>query len=261
MIAWQCKFYFVRLIKLTNAHGNLNSNHKVLIHYGKSGPLKYLSHLELIRALERSFRRAGVEIKMSGGFHPRPKVSYVPALSVAVASSAEYLLAELVHPIPEDQLLTKITSALPKGLSIYGAKYIRDKKPSIASAVKSAAYRVKVEFDADSVDIVSLIDQIRGQERLLVRHKGKEKWVETNVALLDWTIVRESDNEHEFHILVSVGDSNSTRPELLVGKLSEVSPGLKGFKITEVNRVEQYVNRGNPLIDIYNFYERIFMKV
>ncbi|MHB8842111.1 MAG: TIGR03936 family radical SAM-associated protein [Candidatus Aquicultor sp.] len=232
---------------------------KVLIKYGKSGPLKYLSHLELIRALERSFRRAGVEVQVSGGFSPRPKVSHGPALSVGVASSAEYLQAELVYPVPEDELIKKITSALPEGLSIYRAKYIRDKKPSITSAVQSAAYRVKAEFDVDSVDIASLIEQIRGQERLLVRHKGKEKWVKTNVAILDWKIVHESGNEHEFHILISVGDSDSTRPELIAGKLSEISPDIEGFKITEVNRIEQYVNRENPLIDIYNFYESVKM--
>ncbi|HZD60730.1 MAG TPA: TIGR03936 family radical SAM-associated protein, partial [Anaerolineae bacterium] len=97
---------------------------KVILQYGKDGALKYLSHLELMRALERSFRRAKIGIEMSEGFNPRPKISYGPALPVGVSGRSEYLTIDIKDPIPEGELVEKLSCVLPEGLSISRAKYI-----------------------------------------------------------------------------------------------------------------------------------------
>lgn len=232
---------------------------KVLIKYGKTGPLKYLSHLELIRALERLFRRAGIEVLRSGGFNPRPKMSHGPALSVGTASCAEYMLADIKEPIQEEQLVQKISSGLPEGLTVYGAKYIKDGQPSIASAVQSAAYRVKARACLSRAEVDAAIKRLISQERLFVRHKDKEKWVETREAILDLKVEGEDDGTYDFNLLLSLGDQNSIRPEIAIEKLAEVAQSPCAFEIFEMCRIEQYVNRVRPLINIYNFYESVTM--
>lgn len=233
---------------------------EVIIQYGKGGPLRYLSHLELIRALERSFRRAKIDIQVSGGFNPRPKISYGPALSVGVGSRAEYMVINLKAPVSEKELLEKISFSLPKGLNIYRAKYIAEKSASIMSVVKSAAYHVRVDISPSNTDIGLIIDQLRQQERLLVKHKEKEKWVETSRAILDWQVERRIEGDHDFSLLLSMGDHDSIRPEIAISKLSEISPDLDSVEIVEICRTEQYVNRVSPLITIYDFYEGVNMR-
>jgi len=196
---------------------------------------------------------------MSLGFNPRPKVSYGPALPVGTGSSAEYMLADLREPVSEGVLIEKLSSVLPKGLSVYEAKYIRSGQPSIMSIVKSVAYRIRVKVAQPGVDMKLVIQELAGQERLLIQHKGKEKWVETNKAILDWELEQKSGGEYDLYLLMSVGDENSTRPEAVLNKLSEKSPQLNVMEALDIERIDQYVNRENPLLSIYKFYESVTM--
>ncbi len=230
---------------------------KLLIHYGKDGPLKYLSHLELIRALERSFRRAGIEVEASGGFNPRPKISYGPALPVGTSSSSEYLVAE-VKPLPcDDGLIERISGVLPKGLRAFRAKYIAQKQSSIASVIESVAYRVEAKISVLAGELAPLVELLRNEERILIKHKGKEKWVDTKESILDWNIEDAGGGRAVFHMLLAAGERNSVRPDVLIDRLVESYPQAHGIEVVRIERVATYVNRDIPLIDIYDFYKNV----
>ena len=64
--------------------------------FAKVGPMAFLSHLDLIRALPRSFRRIDMPIFYSSGFHPKPDMTFSPALSLGVASLSEVLDVKLI---------------------------------------------------------------------------------------------------------------------------------------------------------------------
>lgn len=237
----------------------LNAVPKLLLHYGKGGTLKYLSHLELARALERSFRRAGIEVNVSGGFNPRPKISYGPALPVGTSSSVEYLVADVKECVAEREIIERISRTLPKGLCVYGAKYIPQKHASLMSVVQAVAYRVAIEAGVATSGLSEYVERLLREEQLLVRHKGSEKWVETKVSILGWEVEETSAKTAVFSMVLSAGDRNSVRPEVLIAKLAEMTPELGGIEAVGIDRIGQYVNRENPLHDIYNFYESVTM--
>ncbi len=58
--------------------------------FSKTGELKYLSHLELSRLIERALRRANIPFSYTEGFHPTPRISFGPALPVGVEGLREY---------------------------------------------------------------------------------------------------------------------------------------------------------------------------
>ena len=64
---------------------------KLRIRYAKRGRLRFASHRDLARALERALRRAQVPMAFSAGFSPHPKISYIGAAPTGAASEAEYL--------------------------------------------------------------------------------------------------------------------------------------------------------------------------
>mgnify|MGYP000919467109 FL=1 len=90
----------------------------------KERDLRYLSHLELFRTIERGIRRAGLEMVFSEGFHPHPKLSFGPALSVGIASRDEYFDMELVQEYPEEKILADLNRVLPEGLQVLAVKKI-----------------------------------------------------------------------------------------------------------------------------------------
>jgi radical SAM-linked protein len=91
---------------------------RVRVRYAKRGRLKFASHRDFARALERALRRAGVPMALSAGFTPHPKISYLGAAPTGVASEAEYLEIGLSERVDPAWLLGVLDAALPAGLDV-----------------------------------------------------------------------------------------------------------------------------------------------
>ncbi|NLC39201.1 MAG: DUF2344 domain-containing protein, partial [Clostridia bacterium] len=63
----------------------------IRLEYSRCGTARFLSHLEMLRLFERSFRRASLPLAFSRGFNPHPKISFGPPLPVGVSGRREYL--------------------------------------------------------------------------------------------------------------------------------------------------------------------------
>ena len=59
--------------------------------FEKTGMAAYISHLDLMRLFQRSFKRAGLPLTHTKGFNPRPSVSIALPLSLGVESVCELL--------------------------------------------------------------------------------------------------------------------------------------------------------------------------
>src|SRR5271163_1942296 len=64
---------------------------RLVIRYAKRGRMRFASHRDIARAIERGVRRAGLPVAFSAGFSPHPKISYAGGAPTGVASEAEYL--------------------------------------------------------------------------------------------------------------------------------------------------------------------------
>lgn len=95
---------------------------KLKIVYTKEDEIKYISHLDHIRVLERALRRANIPMAYSQGFNPRMKISFkTRALKVGETSNnceAELLLTEGLSP---DIFTSRINAVLPKGMRVLSA--------------------------------------------------------------------------------------------------------------------------------------------
>ena len=90
------------------------------LRFTKEGPAIWSSHLDLMRALMRCFRRAGVSLKHSQGFTPHPELSILMPLSVGVESQcelAEFTLAEDCS-IPIEEVAGRMAPIMPAGLRV-----------------------------------------------------------------------------------------------------------------------------------------------
>lgn len=86
--------------------------------FSKVGPARFLSHLELARSMIRAFKRAGLNIVFSRGYHPMPRVSFVYALPVGIESDHESMDVEIYNDISITTLKEKINQQLPEGIKI-----------------------------------------------------------------------------------------------------------------------------------------------
>jgi radical SAM family uncharacterized protein/radical SAM-linked protein len=130
----------------------------VRIRYAKQGRLVALSHLELMHTLLRSIRRAGLPVAFSQGFHPKPRVSFGPALPVGVESVCEHMDLELLGPADARQVGDRLARELPPGLTMLSTELVDPRAPSISESQRAVHYRA--EFPGDKWSEAALRDRV-----------------------------------------------------------------------------------------------------
>ena len=118
--------------------------------FTKLGPSAFLSHLDLIRALPRAFRRAGVPMSYSGGFHPKPEMTFSPALSLGVMSLGEMMDVKLLCDGDAESWLAALSEGSPEGLDFIAGQKLADGEPSVSKIVDTATYAVA--FSRSAID-------------------------------------------------------------------------------------------------------------
>ncbi len=91
---------------------------RLRLRFTKRGRLRFTSHRDFQRALERAVRRSGVPVAFSAGFNPHPRISYAGAAPTGAASEAEYLEIALSRRCEPQALRTALDAALPVGLDV-----------------------------------------------------------------------------------------------------------------------------------------------
>ncbi|MFI6504128.1 TIGR03936 family radical SAM-associated protein [Nonomuraea typhae] len=91
---------------------------RLRIRYAKRGRLRFTSHRDISRAVERAVRRAGIPVAFSAGFSPHPKISYAGAAPTGVASEAEYLEIGVTEPCDPGRIRADLDASLPPGLDV-----------------------------------------------------------------------------------------------------------------------------------------------
>ena len=80
------------------------------LQYSKGEEARFLSHLDLMRAMERALRRARLPLAFSEGYNPHPRVAYASALAVGVTSEGEYLDLELEEDLSAQEVVDALSS-------------------------------------------------------------------------------------------------------------------------------------------------------
>jgi radical SAM-linked protein len=110
------------------------------VRYAKEGTGVFLSHLETMTALLRTFRRARLQIPHTQGFNPKPKVGFGPACPVGAESRAEYFDLELYGaPLPE-HVAAHIERELPQGLRLLSVAPLEKGAPSLSQGIRGMTW-------------------------------------------------------------------------------------------------------------------------
>ncbi|MBN1271747.1 MAG: TIGR03960 family B12-binding radical SAM protein [Candidatus Aminicenantes bacterium] len=108
--------------------------------YEKTGDARFLSHLEMSNAIQRSLRRAGIPVVCTQGFHPKMKISYLPALPLGMKGYAERLDFSSQNSFSKSAFLDRINGFLPKGLMFSDIKQLPPGTPKLNDDLEAAVY-------------------------------------------------------------------------------------------------------------------------
>ncbi len=147
----------------------------VRVRYGKLGRLVALSHLEIMTAILRAVRRAGLPVAYSQGYHPKPRVSFGPALPVGVESTCEYLDLELVGVHDAQAVGERLAAQLPGGLTLFEARPLDPRAPSLSESVRAVHYRAEFPDPWAPADLERRIATYQSAGSSVVRRTARPK--------------------------------------------------------------------------------------
>ena len=210
--------------------------------YRKTGRLKYLSHLELIRAMERCVRRAGLPYAISEGFSPHMKCAHSWALSVGVASFCEYMDVWLTDYLTPAKLLQALQQASVDELAPYELNYISDKEDAITKSHVQLSYLILYKADVNLIE--SRLTTLLSKGELIAparNPKKKDKRIDLNEHLLSRPSIKKLEvaggsYNIEMTMDTLVTERGMLNPILFAEALTE---GNDGIKITEITRIKQ----------------------
>lgn len=117
---------------------------KLRMQITKENGIRFVSHLEYMRTIERAVRRAKLPVAYSEGFNPHMKFSLASALGVGITSKAEFLEIELAEEIELATVRQNLAMALPLGIHIKAADIVDSKIPKLMASAAGADYLVQV---------------------------------------------------------------------------------------------------------------------
>ncbi|MDT8902250.1 TIGR03936 family radical SAM-associated protein [Anaeroselena agilis] len=114
----------------------------------KGEEVRYVSHLDYMRSIERAVRRSKLPAAYSEGFNPHMKIAFASALSVGVASEAEYMDIELTHELDPAAMGEALARHLPPGIAVRRLRPVSARHAALMAVVNLAAYRISLPLPA-----------------------------------------------------------------------------------------------------------------
>ncbi|MGY1844370.1 TIGR03936 family radical SAM-associated protein [Modestobacter sp. SYSU DS0875] len=145
---------------------------KLRLRYTKRGALRFASHRDLARALERALRRAQVPMAFSAGFSPHPKISYMGAAPTGAASEAEYVEIGLSQRRDPEQVRAALDASLPPGIDVLECVEAGEGTGSLADRLDATRWRIDLPGVAPE-QLSAALAELLARETVTVTKRAK----------------------------------------------------------------------------------------
>ena len=114
--------------------------------------MRFTGHLDLHKTWERIFRRSGLPLAYSQGFHPQPRLNLACALPLGFTSQAEMLDAWLEVSFPLNEVQVALIQSAPPGITIDKIEEIDLRTPALQTQVSASEYVITFLTPATGLD-------------------------------------------------------------------------------------------------------------
>lgn len=187
---------------------------KIRIKFTKTGCMKFIGHLDIMRFFQKAIRRSGLPIAFSEGFSPHMIMSFAAPLGVGVTSSGEYFDMELTEEISSAEITDRLNREMVEGMQVISARKIPEGKAGKAmSLVAAADYVVRFREGMELKDWEKCLDDFFRQDKIVILRKTKRSEKETDIR--PWILELRAEKNGIF-MKVSQGSVHNLKPELVL---------------------------------------------
>ncbi len=150
---------------------------RLYLSFSREKPLRFLSHLDMMRLWERALRRSDLPLRYSQGYHPRPRLSMAAPLTVGMTAEAEWMELELASSVALEEVCERLPAQLPAGLALHWVREASPQAPALGACLRAADYTVTVAQPPPLEQVRERVEQFLHTETwpITERHKGQER--------------------------------------------------------------------------------------
>ncbi len=200
---------------------------RVRIRFTKQDDLRWISHRDLMRVWERLFRRAGVALSMTEGFHPKPRINFPSALAVGIAGLDELLEVDLAEVYTSDSLRAIIAPQLPPGMMLGAIDVLP--APDRKAQVTHVTFEQPIPADRQSA-LGERMVWLLAQSEFVIAREGRTAPLDLRPLINDLTI--EGD---VLRMRLNVGRDGSARPREVLAALQIPDLENEGYFLTRTS--------------------------
>lgn len=222
---------------------------KIRVKFSKTGAMKFIGHLDIMRYFQKALRRADIDVAFTGGYSPHMILSFAAPIGVGVESLGEYFDLELKTWDSSKEMMRRLNSTMVEGVEILSIVQIPDDKASKAmSLVAAADYQVSFrEGYVPCENWQEKFEEFMDRPMITVLKKTKKTEQEMNIRPLI----------HQYHIdadrifmQVSTGSAMNLKPDLVMEAFYEYLDAQWNPLSVMVTRLEVYAEIENGFVSL-----------
>ena len=233
---------------------------RYLIKFTKESNIKFISHLDLMRTIQKVIRRSGIPIEYSKGFNPHMSLSMAQPLSVGVYSEGDYLDIVLTENVPNEEVIIKLNENTCSGVKFINASSVeivlnQKRLPQGMALIDAAQYMIKIKYDDISKTEEELKELLEKSEWVTLKKTKKgEKEADIKPLVKDikyWT----KDNYLLVNALIACGSRENLSADLLARYIKEKTTSANEEAFVEIKREEMFAIKNDKLVPLYKYID------
>ncbi len=223
---------------------------KLRIKYTKTGVLRFIGHLDVMRFFQKAIRRAKLSVSYTKGFSPHQIISFAAPMPLGMTSEGEYFDGEFDLVTSTEDMMKRLNETMPEEIQVLDIVELPDDaKPSMA-IVTASDYYIYLNDEAVSdvfKELTPKLSNFYNEDKIEILKKTKTKEIMTDIKPLIYDLKPYKDG---IYMLLASGSRDNLKPELVLLALCEYAGISYNRYDYMIHRLETYMGDKDNLLPL-----------
>ena len=219
----------------------------------KLGPARFFGHLETAKIFAAGFRRAGIELRYSQGFHPMPQISFDNPLPLGMESQAERVWIKPAINYDGAEIMARLNRQLPEGIRVTSHRPVATRRDKF----RATEDRYHLHFNLDNLEpalqsdhpaanITGKIEQFHAAESwpyIRTNNKGRTHEFDLKVCIRRIALI----DDETLYLAVKRENTYIVRPVAILQEVLQIpEETARGVRVLKLADAPEGTPEGTP---------------
>jgi radical SAM-linked protein len=220
---------------------------KLRIKYEKTGVLRFIGHLDVMRFFQKAIRRAKLDVAYSQGFSPHQIISFAAPMPLNMTSEGEYFDGEFNSVTTTEDMMSRLNAVMPEGIRVSDIVLLPEDAKKSMAIVSASDYYIYSNEEAEHnyfEGLLATLDSFNGLEKVEILKKTKTKEELSDIKPYIYELKKYNDG---IYMLLASGSKMNLKPELVLEALCEAAGVSYDRYDYSIHRLETYMGEPDDL--------------